>query len=69
MIGAMVGGVQGASAGAIDSGLDVSDAAAQVTKGVIRDAAKSAEVVTDAVSGIVKASGRRVKKALTGSQS
>ena len=48
----------------MDSSLDMTDAAAQMTKGMIRDTAKSAEVVTDVMTGIVKASSRRVKKAL-----
>ncbi|MFZ1463098.1 MAG: hypothetical protein WBV59_04330 [Anaerolineae bacterium] len=64
VMGAIVGGVQGAGAGAMDSSFDMTDAAAQMTKGMIRDTAKSAEVVTDVMTGIVKASSRRVKKAL-----
>lgn len=64
VMGAIVGGMQGAGAGALDSGLGVTDVAAQVTKGMIRDTAKGAEAMTDVVTSIVKAGSKRARKAL-----
>ncbi len=64
VVGAIMGGVQGAGAGVLDSSLDVTDVAAQATRGVIRNAAKGAEVVTDLVSSAIKAGGKRARKSL-----
>jgi hypothetical protein len=60
----MLGSVSGVGGSAVDSGLELADAATDLTKGVIKVTAKGAEAIADAVNSTLKVGGNLAKKVL-----